>query len=306
MLTGIHILLTYTCTFECEHCFLYSSPSAAGTMTMPQVREVLAEARKIGTVEWIYFEGGEPFLFSQSLIEEVALARAAGFEVGIVSNAYWAVSAEDAEACLRPLAKLGIGDLSISDDEFHYGDDDGNPAKRAVAVAHALGIPALAICIDRPFVQAASPGSLEKGAPVIGGGALFKGRAVEKLATGLPRRPWEELTECPHEELRSPSRVHVDPYGNVFVCQGISIGNMWERPLSAIIHEYSAAEHPVCGPLAAGGPALLATRYGVDHEEEYVDECHFCYLVRRALINRFPEYLAPPQVYGIKVEGPGS
>ncbi len=78
------------------------------------------------------------------------------------------------------------------------------------------------------------------------------------------------------------------------------MGNMWQRPLSVLALEYSPDSHPICGPLAKGGPALLAKQYDVDYEEEYVDECHFCYLVRRALIDRFPEYLAPRQVYGLE------
>ena len=114
MLTGIHILLTYQCTFECDHCFLHCSPQAEGTMTLAQVRSVLEEARRIGTVEWIYFEGGEPLLYCQSMFEGVRMARKMGFDVGVVTNAYWAVSDEDADLWLRPLADLGVGDLSIS------------------------------------------------------------------------------------------------------------------------------------------------------------------------------------------------
>ena len=304
MLTGIHILLTYRCTLECDHCFLYSSPRAEGTMTLAQVRGILGEAQKIATVEWIYFEGGEPLLYSLSMLEGVRQARKMGFEVGIVTNAYWAVSDEDAEVWLRPLAELGIGDLSVSDDSFHYGDEADSPAKRAMVVAHSLGIPASSICIQKPFVQAAPGQWQDRGRPVIGGGAMFKGRAVEKLIAGLPTRPWRELTSCPHEDLRDPSRVHVDAYGNVHLCQGLSLGNMWERPLSELVSEYQAGSHPVCGPLLEGGPALLAERYGVDHGDEYVDECHFCYLVRRALAGAFPEYLAPRQAYGLEEPHP--
>lgn len=300
MLTGVHILLTYQCNFECDHCFLYSSPRAEGTMTLPQIRDVLDESRRIGSVKWIYFEGGEPFLFYPSMLEGVRLARDMGFKVGIVTNAYGAVSEEDALVWLRPLAEIGVASLSISDDSFHYGKEEHNPAKRALAAARKLGIPASTICIRKPFVEASPGQGQDKGAPVIGGGALFKGRAVEKLAAGLPRRPWHELTQCPHEGLLSPSRVHVDPYGHVHLCQGLSMGNMWQRPLSELVLEYTPESHPVCGPLVKGGPASLAVQYHVDHEEEYVDECHFCYLVRRALIDRFPEYLAPRQVYGLK------
>ena len=269
-------------------------------MTLVQVRRVLEQARDLGTVEWVYFEGGEPLLYSLSMIEAVRTARQMGFEVGVVTNAYWAVSAEDAEAWLRPLAGLGIADLSVSDDSFHYGEEGEGPAKRAVAAARGLGIPVSSICIHKPFVEANPGQGQEKGGPVIGGGAMFKGRAVEKLTAGLPCRPWRELTTCPHEDLEAPSRVHVDAYGNVHLCQGLSMGNLWERPLATLVAEYEPGGHPVCGPLLRGGPARLAAEYSVDHAAGYVDECHFCYLVRRALVDRFPGVLAPRQVYGLE------
>ena len=299
MLTGVHILMTYKCTLECDHCFLYSGPNAKGTMTLPQIRCVLDESQKIGSVEWIYFEGGEPFLFYPSMLEGIRLARDMGFKVGIVTNAYGAVSEDDAEVWLQPLAELGVADLSISDDSFHYVEGD-SPAKRGLAAAHKLGIPATPICIQRPFVESLPGQGQDRGDPVIGGGAMFKGRAVEKLIAGLPCRPCHELIQCPHEDLQSPSRVHVDCYGNVHLCQGLSMGNMWQRPLSTLALEYVADSHPICGPLTKGGPALLAKQYDVDIEREYVDECHFCYLVRRTLVDRFPEYLAPRQVYGLE------
>lgn len=301
MLTGIHCLLTYKCNLECDHCFLYSGPHAAGTMTLPQIRDVLDESRRIGSVEWIYFEGGEPFLFYPSLLEGIRLARDMGFQVGIVTNAYGAVSEDDAEVWLRPLAELGVAYLNVSDDSFHYGQEENSPAKRALAAARKLGIPTAPICIEKPLVEAMpGHGQDDKGEPVVGGGAMFRGRAVERLTAGLPRRPWRELAQCPHEDLRSPSRVHVDPYGHVHVCQGLSMGNMWQRPLSALVRQYKADAHPICGPLAIGGPVALARQYAMDHEEGYVDECHFCYLVRRALVDRFPEHLAPRQVYGLE------
>ncbi len=225
MLTGIHILMTYKCNLECDHCFLYSSPSAKGTMTLPQIRCVLDEAQKIGSVEWIYFEGGEPFLFYPSMLEGVRIASAMGFKVGLVTNAYGAVSEEDAELWFRPLADLGVAYISISDDLFHYGEGD-SPAKIGLAAARKLGIPTAPICIQKPFVEALPGQGQGKGNPVIGGGAMFKGRAVEKLLSGLPRRPCNGLKQCPYEDLKSPSRVHVDAYGHVHLCQGLSMGNL--------------------------------------------------------------------------------
>jgi len=300
MLTGIHFLLSYKCDSECDHCFVYSSPNAKGTFTLGQMKEALHEATRIGTVEWVYFEGGEPFLFYPLMLEGIRTARGMGFRAGIVTNAYWATSEEDAELWLKPLRDLGVSDMSISDDAFHCEGNEVSPARRALNAAKKLGLPYGPICIDKPGAEEGIDKEQAKGVPVIGGGVMFRGRAVEKLTAGLPRRPWEEFNECPYEDLRNPKRVHLDSYGNVHLCQGLSMGNMWHAPLSQIVKDYDADLHPICGPLVKGGPALLAREYDVKHEDEYVEACHLCYLVRRALLDRFPRYLAPRQVYGLE------
>jgi len=302
MLTDVHILLTYQCTFECDHCFLFSGPVAEGTMTLARIDRVLEESAIIGTVEWIYFEGGEPFLFYPLLLEGVKRARAMGFQVGIVTNGYWAQTAEDAELWLRPLHELGLGYLSVSNDWFHYGDRKDTPAEHALAAARKLGVNTSAIVIKKPYLEEKPGEGQGRGVPVIGGGAMFKGRAVETLTNGLPKRNWRELKECPYEMLQSPARVHVDPYGHVHICQGISMGNMFQVPLSEVVARYNAAQHPICAPLIDGGPAGLARHHDVKHEHSYVDECHFCYSMRLKLLDRFTAELAPPQVYGIQTD----
>lgn len=300
MLTGIHFILTYTCNFECDHCFLYCSPRSPGTFTIGQVTKVLDDARKIGTVDWIYFEGGEPFLFFPLLHESIKRAKVRGFQVGVVTNCYGANSEEDAELWLRPLAAAGLSYLNVSNDTFHYGEESENPATIALSVARKLGIETSPICIEPPKVLPQSLSEEGKGDPVVGGDAKFRGRAVEKLSHDLPLRPWKELRACPYENLESPSRVHVDPYGNVHICQGISMGNMWKTPLAELFKKYRAESHPICGPLIRGGPAELVQELDVQPETGYIDECHLCYVARRASIDKFPEYLTPRQVYGFE------
>lgn len=295
MLKGIHFLLTYTCNYTCEHCFLYCSPNAQGTFTLAQIKDVIREATKVGTIEWIYFEGGEPFLYYPIMIEGIKFAKEKGFKVGVVTNSYWATSVKDAEIWLTPFSKLGIDDLSISDDTFHYEDDKNSLSKVAKKAADNLKLHSMTICIEEPTVKKEQ----EKGEPVISGGAMFKGRAVETLVEGLPKKSWEEMRECPYEDFKGLGRIHVDSFGNAHICQGLSIGNIWETPLSELIANYNAEAHPICGPLVKGGPTQLVNEYNVEHEGFYVDECHLCYLTRLKLIDRFPKYLTPRQVYGI-------
>lgn len=300
MLKEIHFLLTYMCNSECDHCFVYSSPSAQGTFTLSQVGTVIEEACKIGTVETVMFEGGEAFLFYPLMVEGIRSARNMGLETGVVTNSYFATTVEDAELWLRPLCELGISKLHVSDDEFHFEEKDDSPAKRVLAAAKNLGMQSTSISIDEPVAVLSPEKNQGKGAPVVGGGAMFRGRAVEKLAPGLPTTKWEELTECPYEELERPKRVHVDSYGNVHLCQGLSMGNMWDTPLSQLVAEHNVGSHPICAPLVSGGPAALVKKYDIKHSDGYVDSCHLCYVARKRLLDTFPQYLAPRQVYGVE------
>jgi MoaA/NifB/PqqE/SkfB family radical SAM enzyme len=86
LLTGIHFLLTYMCNLKCDHCFIYSGPNAKGTFTLNQIQSVLNEAAKINTIEWIYFEGGEPFLYYPRMLEGIRISRSMGFKVGVLTN----------------------------------------------------------------------------------------------------------------------------------------------------------------------------------------------------------------------------
>jgi hypothetical protein len=266
-------------------------------MRISDIREILSEARKTGNVEWIFFEGGEPFLYYRTMLWGLRAAKDCGLKRGIVTNAYWATSVEDAKEWLAPVSEVGVSALSISDDAYHRGEDEKNLAKYAREAALELGLPAGTITIEDPKEYLRE---IEwKGKPVVEGRVQFKGRAVEKLAAGLPTKPWTEFDRCRDEDFSKQSRVHVDPFGYVHVCQGVTIGNMKMTSLSSVLLGFEPEKHPICGPLLRGGPAELVREYGVEHAEGYVDECHLCYCARLKLRKRFSDVLAPDQMYGI-------
>jgi len=297
MIDGIHFLMTYRCTFKCDHCFLYCTPKAKGVFTIDQIKAILDDSRNIPTVDNVFFEGGEPFLFYDIMLEGVKYAAQMGLSVGIVTNGYWAKTREKALKLLKPLKAAKISSISLSDDAFHYGDKQDTPPKIAHAVCEELGISNSYICIDPPSIKM-DHSQNPKGEPIIGGGTVFKGRAVEKLSDELPTGNWQEFTTCPHEDIDKPGRIHIDPFGNVFICQGISIGNINKQPLSEIFKNYQPAKHPIFGPLLRGGPAQLAREYSFNPANEYIEPCHLCYMVRKHLMPKFKEELTPPQVYG--------
>jgi hypothetical protein len=295
-LTGLHLLLTYLCNYECDHCFTWGSPSQKGVMTLAQVREICRQARELGTVEWVFLEGGEPFLYYPIMVRAAQEAAQQGFRVGIVTNDYWATTVEDAVEWLRPLTGI-VQSLSISTDLFHYDEAMSANARNSLAAAAELGIPTGTLTCEVPEGVAGYPVQ-GQGESVESGDIMFKGRAAVKLTEGMARRPWHEFTECPHEKLDDPGRVHVDPLGNLHLCQGLLMGNLFERSLAMIVAAYDPQAQPIVGPLLAGGPAALVKQYDIAHEAAYVDACHLCYIARENLRERFPEELGPGQMYG--------
>jgi pyruvate-formate lyase-activating enzyme len=292
-LSGLHILLTYQCIYECDHCFVWGSPRQNGTLTIEQVEQILAQA-KDAQVKSIYFEGGEPFLYYAVLSKCVHTAADMGFSVGIVSNAYWANSVADAMEWLRPLAGR-LADFTVSSDLYHCNECLGERPQNALVAAKWLNIPTGLISIAQPEVEAQQT----QGQITDEGSVMYRGRAVAKLASRVPSHPWGGFDSCPHEDLREPGRAHLDPLGNLHICQGISLGNVFKTPLKEICERYDVDAHPICGPLLAGGPVALVTEYSLPHESAYADACHLCYEARLTLRERFPELLTPDQMYGV-------
>ena len=294
-LSGLHLLLTYECNYECDHCFVWGGPSQTGTMTFQTIERILDEAEALGTIQWIYFEGGEAFLYYDLMCDGIRMARERGFSAGIVTNAFWATSDDEAIKWLQPLAG-SIDDFSISRDGYHGNDEGAELVDTACRVAQQLGIPVNFISVAEPEITSVSgvAGQLPPGESAV----LFRGRAAEKLASRVPAKPWENFTECPWENLRQPERVHVDAIGNLHICQGISIGNLLQEPLAEIMADYDPDSHPIVGPLLAGGPAEFVRRYDLPHEDGYADHCHLCYKMRCLLRQRYPDVLTPNQMYG--------
>ncbi|MGB6837185.1 MAG: radical SAM protein, partial [Dehalococcoidia bacterium] len=145
--SGLHLLLTYQCPFECDHCFVWGSPFQTGVMTIAQVREVLRQGQDLGQVSYVAIEGGEPFLYYATVLEAVREAKARRWWVDVLSNAYWALSEEDALLWLQPLAQQGLDSLTLSEDAYHGSEGEDSPPKVAMEAAKGLGLRTSSISI---------------------------------------------------------------------------------------------------------------------------------------------------------------
>ena len=315
-LSSIHFLVTYRCTYACDHCFMWGSPGADQTMTLAQLTSVIDQAAEGGVTD-VYFEGGEPTLAYPIVLAAAKRARERNLEFGVVSNCFWATTREDARVWLEPFVGLGISDLSLSSYAYFVEDADEERLRNAALAAQDLGLPA-------GVVEVGAPACLDVPGLCLGDAAdvMYKGRAAVALAPGRETRPPETLVTCPHEDFSDPGRAHVGPEGELQLCQGISAGNVFAggdapaspadlavpRPggLKAVLEAYDPHTRPVICEIVAGGPWALAQAAG--HSPRlplYADECHLCYEVRAALraTGRHPEVLTPGQCYAENEEG---
>ena len=292
-LDGIHFLVTYRCTYTCDHCFVWSSPESEAALTLAQIESVIAEAARLGVTS-VYFEGGEPTLAYPIVLRAAAAARKAGLDWGLVTNCYWATSVEDATVWLQPFKELGIADLSLSSYAYFAEDADEERLRCAVLAAQRLGLP-------MAVLEVGAPACLDVPGLCLGdvGEVMHKGRAAEELAPGRATRPPQELVTCPFEDFAGPGRCHIGADGELQLCQGISAGNVWKDGLAGVMDAYDPQARPVVREILEGGPWALARAYGHTPQRElYADECHLCYEVRKTLRPALPEVLAPAQCYG--------
>lgn len=296
-LSGLHILLTYTCNYECNHCFVWGSPWQSGVLRYEELRQIILQAVETGTIKEIWFEGGEPFLYFPVLAAGVRMARENGFKTGIVSNGYWATSKEDAMTWLYPLAKAGLDEIDVSSDLYHGDSMETQESIWVHEAATDLGIAVSSISVEPPS-EPRDPENWTPGEPISGGDVMYRGRAAELLTYALPKQTWRNFKTCPYERLDDPGRLHVDPLGYIHLCQGIVIGNLFEESLCDILSRTDPYKHPIAAPLLKGGPANLIKKFNLELTPSFVDACHACYAARLALRDRFPDILQPDQVYG--------
>ena len=192
----------------------------------------MEQAEQLGTITEIYFEGGEPFLYYATLVKAVEEAHRRGFEVGVVSNSYWAITFEDALEWLRPFAGL-ISGLTVSSDLYHYDELQSQQSRNAAAAAEVLSIPLGTICVAQPeaLEARATLGQLPANAPDEGSNIMYRGRAVEKLVAA---RPPAALAEFPGMPLRRPALTGQSPSRPAGLCTDLP-GNLPGQPVRATV-----------------------------------------------------------------------
>ncbi len=120
------LCLTNQCDLECEVCYSKSGPHKREKLTMAQIHKVLLQAKRAGIKE-VIFQGGEPLLVADVLIEAIKAVRNAGLQAREFStNGRWICQPGAKELLWRLKEAFGtaIPKMLLSVDKIHQKGSD--------------------------------------------------------------------------------------------------------------------------------------------------------------------------------------
>ena len=115
-----HIAFGYStrCNVKCEHCVAADGVRENSKMALGQAKKIIAEMADAG-VQGISFTAGEPLIYLDDICELVDLCREYGIYTRVVTNCFWAKTAELADRCTMQLKKNGLSQLRMSYSRWH-------------------------------------------------------------------------------------------------------------------------------------------------------------------------------------------
>lgn len=116
---SVTVLTTDTCTAECRHCCMNSSPARATRLSHEQMKSSLTQLFEAYDIGVVVFAGGEPLLLGDDLMKTITFCRDSEVRSRVVTNSYWASSPEAALAKCRELRAAGLDEINLSMDDYH-------------------------------------------------------------------------------------------------------------------------------------------------------------------------------------------
>jgi organic radical activating enzyme len=127
------------CNIKCEHCVAGEDISDSRKMDHNKAKEIIVEMAQAG-VRGISFSAGEPFLYFNEIAELVKLCRQMGIYTRIVTNSFWAKTAEASESLVSELKENGLCQLRLSYSRWHQKNINQNNVLNAARSCRKIGL----------------------------------------------------------------------------------------------------------------------------------------------------------------------
>lgn len=306
-LQRLEFTLTTRCNSQCIHCQTDASPSKKEVMGVKDAYNYLTDAAAVSKLKSFMIFGGEPMLYPERAIAIIKKAHQLRIpKIEMITNGVWGKNKEAAEKLATKLNTAGLNAISISVDAFHLQYIPIEYPQNAALASLKAGIEnvtwnvAVIESINATNEYDKKTAQILKRLQSIGIEVhtvkiVPAGRAVQNL-----RRYFQHTSlEGPCEEepltgdtLTDPESICIEPSGSANICWNLPIGNAKSAPLKKLITEYEWRRNPITKTLVEEGPTgllkLPEARSFQFRKKHYVNKCHLCIQIRRALKPYYP------------------
>jgi hypothetical protein len=271
-------------------------------LELSQIRALVDQAAEEGC-GLIVFTGGEPFLLGKALEEAVLYAAFRVPKVRVVTDCYWAATAEDALRNVGLMYQAGLSELDFRFSEWNQKQVYQQRIKWATLAAEKAGLTILSHCFmdrSRKGIRIYHMKQYSSAARDSYSGAWETGALpdqfypLDSLPYGyrqgdrpaddcLPFLQQSERNNCPYI-LNS---VTAHPDGKLTACGGqacgvaseLNLGDWFTTPLLELVRR--GERNPLLQWIRMGGPGGLREYIeerepDIRFEESYANACHLC------------------------------
>jgi MoaA/NifB/PqqE/SkfB family radical SAM enzyme len=127
------------CNIRCEHCVATEDIPDSRKMDHDKAKEIIVEMAQAG-IGGISFSAGEPFLYFNEIAELVKLCRQIGIYTRIVTNSFWAKTAESSDSLVSELKENGLCQLRLSYSRWHQKNVNRSNVLNAARSCQKIGL----------------------------------------------------------------------------------------------------------------------------------------------------------------------
>jgi len=311
-LTQLSISLTDMCPVECDHCLIDCSPKNKGVIDFELVKILLKQTRVELPIESVGLTGGEPFFVYEYLLQIMDyIHHNYNYDVGVISNAYWATDSDESEKKIMELKLLGLKELVISTDQYHQKYIPIENIFNVIKAAKKLGIRTTLRHVytndsstedwmknfyttdlsseDFQIINSIDDWKIKGKIFVEKQPCFFIGRAKDKIPrSNLPlKKMCEDEREINSACLTALKIIHMYINGDVAFCCGafktnraLIQGNLKKDDFGEILKK--ALYSPIYNSLSTKGFSEIVEflrSNGHELPEEFSSMCHLCHMI---------------------------
>lgn len=127
------------CNIKCEHCVAADTSFDNKKIDHSKAEKLIVEMAQAG-VGGISFSAGEPFLFFNEIVLLLKLCKQLEIYTRIVTNSFWAKTAQTSEDYISTLKENGLSQLRLSTSRWHQKNISQNNILNAARTCQKMGL----------------------------------------------------------------------------------------------------------------------------------------------------------------------